>query len=44
MTGTDSTAGLQAAGGLGLTSYTSGSSTTAPVSITFDDLGATRVG
>jgi large repetitive protein len=44
VSGTDSTAGLQSAGGLGLTSYTSGSSTTAPVSITFDDLRATRVG
>ncbi|WP_152187782.1 PKD domain-containing protein [Georgenia satyanarayanai] len=37
---TDSTAGLQAAGGVGLRTYLSGSSTNAPVLALFDDLWA----
>jgi hypothetical protein len=36
----DTTASLQAAGSIGLVSYLSGSSTNAPVVVTFDDLQA----
>jgi hypothetical protein len=43
VSGTDSTAALQTAGGLGLVSYVSRTSTTPPVTVTFDDLRATRV-
>ena len=42
-TATDSTAALQVAGGLGLTSYLSSSATNAPVSARFDDLSAAPV-
>ncbi|WP_182113257.1 MULTISPECIES: PKD domain-containing protein [unclassified Actinotalea] len=41
LTATDSTAALQAAGGVGLVSYVSASSTTFPLTVTFDDLVAT---
>lgn len=37
---TDSTSGLQEAGGIGLATYLSGSATNAPVFATFDDLWA----
>ena len=40
-TATDATAALQVAGGIGLTSYLSGSATNAPVVARFDDLSAT---
>lgn len=43
VTTTDSTAALQFAGGLGLTSYLSGTATNAPVMARFDDLSATPV-
>ncbi len=44
-TGTDTTAGLQSAGAVGLATYLSGSATNAPVSITFDDFfGDSSVG
>ena len=39
---TDSTAGLQAAGGVGLLAYLSSSSTNAPVVVTLDDVEAVR--
>jgi hypothetical protein len=35
---TDTTAGLQAAGGVGLVGYLSGSSTNFPIVVSFDDL------
>jgi len=38
---TDSTAALQVGGGIGLTSYLSGSATNAPMTVSFDDLLAT---
>ena len=38
---TDSTAGLQAAGGVGLRTYLSSTSTNAPVTVSFDDLVVT---
>ncbi|MFI7589619.1 PKD domain-containing protein [Spongisporangium articulatum] len=41
-TGTDTTAALQAAGGVGFNTYLSGSSTSAPVTISFDDLAVTK--
>ncbi|MBN1098038.1 hypothetical protein JKP76_19675 [Blastococcus sp. TML/C7B] len=37
-TATDSTAALQAPGGVGLTTYLSGSATNAPVALRMDDL------
>jgi PKD repeat protein len=40
---TDATAGLQAAGGIGLVAYLSGSATNAPVTATFDDLTVTPI-
>ncbi|TNM61051.1 PKD domain-containing protein [Streptomyces sp. NP160] len=40
VTATDTTAALQAAGGLGLVTYVSGSATNAPVTARFDDLVA----
>jgi hypothetical protein len=39
---TGNTAGPQAAGGLGLWTYLSGSSTSAPVAMSFDNLTATK--
>ena len=42
-TATDSTAGLQVAGGIGLRAYLSGSTTNAPVLASFDDLSAKEV-
>ena len=42
-TATDSTAALQVAGGVGLTTYLSGTATNAPVVARFDDLSATPV-
>lgn len=41
---TDSTAGLQVPGGIGLTTYLSGSATNAPLTVLIDDLLATRTG
>jgi PKD repeat protein len=41
VTGTDGTAGLQTAGGVGLVPYLSGSSTNAPVTVTVDNLTMT---
>ncbi len=38
---TDSTAGLQSAGGVGLRTYLSSTSTNAPVTVSFDDLVVT---
>jgi PKD repeat protein len=38
LTGTDTTAGLQAAGSIGIHSYLSGSTTNAPITGSFDDL------
>ncbi len=38
LTTTDSTAGLQAAGGVGLVTYLSGTSTNFPIVVSFDDL------
>ncbi|NTW42550.1 MAG: PKD domain-containing protein, partial [Cellulomonadaceae bacterium] len=40
VTATDSTAALQTAGGIGLSSYLSASATNAPMTVTFDDLTA----
>ncbi|MEW2359031.1 LamG-like jellyroll fold domain-containing protein [Spirillospora sp. NPDC029432] len=43
LTGTDSTAGLQAAGSVGLRSYLAGNATNAPFALTVDDFTAIRV-
>jgi hypothetical protein len=43
-TATDSSAGLQAAGAVGLTTYLSGSATNAPVVLRMDDLSARPTG
>jgi hypothetical protein len=43
VTGTDSTAGLQAAGSVGLRTYLSGSTTNAPITLTLDDFTAVHV-
>jgi len=43
VTTTDSTAGLQSPGGVGVTTYMAGSSTNLPVLATFDDLLVTYV-
>ncbi|MGI8331772.1 LamG-like jellyroll fold domain-containing protein [Actinomadura scrupuli] len=42
VTGTDSTAGLQVAGSVGVRTYLSGSATNAPVTLTLDDFTAVR--
>jgi PKD repeat protein len=42
-TGTDSTAGIQTAGSVGLATYLSGSSTNAPITISFDDYSVTAL-
>ena len=42
ITSTDSTSVLQAAGGVGISSYLSGSSTNAPVAVTFDNILAIK--
>ncbi len=41
---TNSTAGLQVAGGLGLRAYTSSAVTNAPITLSFDDFRATGIG
>ncbi|RFS84680.1 PKD domain-containing protein [Actinomadura spongiicola] len=43
-TATDATAGLQAAGAVGLRTYLAGNATNAPIVVSVDDLKATRVG
>jgi hypothetical protein len=42
VTGTDSTAGLQAAGSVGVRTYLSGSATNAPITLTLDDFTAVK--
>ncbi|MGI8330563.1 LamG-like jellyroll fold domain-containing protein [Actinomadura scrupuli] len=42
VTGSDSTAGLQAAGSVGIRTYLSGSTTNAPITVTLDDFTADR--
>lgn len=44
VSGSDSTAGLQSAGGIGLMGYLSSSATNAPIALTFDELRAGPVG
>jgi hypothetical protein len=44
LTATDSASGLQAAGGIGIAPYLSGTATNAPVVVTVDDVSATAAG